>query len=145
MRITTGIVLRQAGYEVAEAEGGAAAIERIRSEPFDVVLTDLRMGDVDGMEVLRSAVEISPAYTAAWNDLGLALKRLKRPREAVAAFEKAISLDPTDVKPYVNLGLHYLAAGDKRGAWLVYRSLQQVDARGAEGLRQFILAAPGRD
>jgi tetratricopeptide (TPR) repeat protein len=94
---------------------------------------------------LQRAVEISPAYTAAWNDLGLALKRLKRPREAVAAFEKAISLDPTDVKPYVNLGLHYLAAGDKRGAWLVYRSLQQVDARGAEGLRRFILAAPGRD
>jgi two-component system response regulator HydG len=61
MRITTGIVLRQAGYEVAEAADGGAAIERIRAEPFDVVLTDLRMGDVDGMEVLRAAVELSPS------------------------------------------------------------------------------------
>jgi len=61
MRVTTAIVLRQAGYEVAEADGGAAALERITAEPFDVVLTDLRMGDVDGMEVLRGALEISPS------------------------------------------------------------------------------------
>jgi len=60
MRVTTAIVLRQAGYEVAEAENGAAAVQRISAEPFDVVLTDLRMGEVDGMEVLRSAVELSP-------------------------------------------------------------------------------------
>jgi two-component system, NtrC family, response regulator HydG len=61
MRVTTAIVLRQAGFEVAEAEGGAAALERIAAEPFDVVLTDLRMGDVDGMDVLRGALEISPS------------------------------------------------------------------------------------
>jgi two-component system response regulator HydG len=61
MRVTTAIVLRQAGYDVAEAEGGAAALERIAAEPFDVVLTDLRMGDVDGLEVLRGALEISPS------------------------------------------------------------------------------------
>jgi len=60
MRVTTAIVLRQAGYQVAEAENGAAAVQRIGAEPFDVVLTDLRMGEVDGMEVLRSAVELSP-------------------------------------------------------------------------------------
>ena len=82
MRITTGIVLRQAGYEVAEAEGGAAAIERIRSEPFDVVLTDLRMGDVDGMEVLRSAVEISPAVQVivmtAYGSIESAVEAIRR-------------------------------------------------------------------
>jgi two-component system, NtrC family, response regulator HydG len=61
MRVTTAIVLRQAGYDVAEADGGGAAMERIAAETFDVVLTDLRMGDVDGMEVLRSALEASPA------------------------------------------------------------------------------------
>ena len=61
MRVTTAIVLRQAGFEVAEAESGAAAMERLGAEPFDVVLTDLRMGDVDGMAVLRGALEISPS------------------------------------------------------------------------------------
>src|SRR5512137_76182 len=59
MRVTTAIVLRQAGYEVAEAGSGAAALERLGAESFDVVLTDLRMGDVDGMAVLRGALEIA--------------------------------------------------------------------------------------
>ncbi len=60
MRTTTAIVLRQAGYQVSEAEDGAAAVQRLSSEIFDVVLTDLRMGAVDGMEVLRSALEVAP-------------------------------------------------------------------------------------
>ncbi len=61
MRATTALVLRQAGYEVAEAEDGSAAIQRLQGEAFDVVLTDLRMGAVDGIEVLRSALEASPS------------------------------------------------------------------------------------
>jgi len=60
MRVTTAIVLRQAGYDVSEAEGGAAALERIAAEPFDVVLTDLRMPNLDGMELLRTVQRSSP-------------------------------------------------------------------------------------
>ncbi len=60
MRATTALVLREAGYAVAEAEDGAAAIQRVAAEPFDVVLTDVRMGAVDGMEVLRAALETAP-------------------------------------------------------------------------------------
>jgi two-component system response regulator HydG len=60
MRATTAILLRVAGHEVAEAEDGVSAVARIASEPFDVVLTDVRMGAVDGMEVLRAALEASP-------------------------------------------------------------------------------------
>ena len=61
MRATTALVLRQAGYEVAEAEDGSAAIQRLQGEAYDVVLTDLRMGTVDGIEVLRCALEASPS------------------------------------------------------------------------------------
>jgi two-component system, NtrC family, response regulator HydG len=61
MRATTALVLRQAGYDVAEAEDGSAAIQRLQGETFDVVLTDLRMGAVDGIEVLSRAVEASPS------------------------------------------------------------------------------------
>ena len=60
MRATTAIVLRQAGHAVDEAEDGAAAIQRIQQDTFDVVLTDLRMPTVDGMEVLRAAQRIAP-------------------------------------------------------------------------------------
>src|SRR5216683_1066620 len=39
MRTTTALVLRQAGYDVAEAESGEAALSRLLAEPFDVVMT----------------------------------------------------------------------------------------------------------
>ena len=61
MRTTTALVLAQAGYEVAEADGGEAALKRLVSEPFDVVLTDLRMDPLDGLAVLKGALEVSPA------------------------------------------------------------------------------------
>ncbi len=43
------------GYAVVGAGLGAEAIARLRSGEFDVVLTDLRLPDGDGMEVLRAA------------------------------------------------------------------------------------------
>jgi len=60
MRATTAIVLRSAGHAVDEAEDGAAALLRIQQEAFDVVLTDLRMPTVDGMELLREAQRLAP-------------------------------------------------------------------------------------
>ncbi|HEX8909764.1 MAG TPA: sigma-54 dependent transcriptional regulator, partial [Anaeromyxobacteraceae bacterium] len=60
MRATTALLLREAGYAVAEAEDGAAAVQRVGAESFDVVLTDVRMGAVDGMEVLRATLEATP-------------------------------------------------------------------------------------
>src|SRR2546428_9102280 len=59
MRTTTALVLRQQGYDVAEAESGEAALSRLLAEPFDVVLTDLKMTPLDGLEALRGALEIS--------------------------------------------------------------------------------------
>src|SRR5438477_8210192 len=61
MRATTALVLRQQGYQVTEAESGEAALSRLLAEPFDVVLTDLKMAPLDGLAVLRGALEISPS------------------------------------------------------------------------------------
>src|SRR5438067_8958849 len=61
MRTTTALVLRQQGYQVTEAESGEAALSRLLTEPFDVVLTDLKMAPLDGLAVLRGALEISPS------------------------------------------------------------------------------------
>jgi two-component system response regulator HydG len=63
MRATTALVLRQEGYEVAEAEGGETARTLLTDQRFDVVLTDLKMETpTEGLSVLRAALEISP-YT----------------------------------------------------------------------------------
>src|SRR2546421_114474 len=61
MRTTTALVLRQQGYQVTEAESGEAALSRLLTEPFDVVLTDLKMAPLDGPAGLRGALEISPS------------------------------------------------------------------------------------
>src|SRR5438874_1736691 len=61
MRTTTALVLRQQGYQVTEAESGEAALSRLLAEPFDLVLTDLKMAPLDGLAVLRGALEISPS------------------------------------------------------------------------------------
>src|SRR4030088_3063082 len=61
MRTTTALVLRQQGYQVTEAESGEAALSRLLAEPFDVVLTDLKMAPLDGIAVLKGALEISPS------------------------------------------------------------------------------------
>ena len=61
MRELLAIMLRQAGHEVTIAEGGEQAVEVIKSESFDLVITDLRMRKVDGIAVLRAAKEHSPS------------------------------------------------------------------------------------
>jgi len=60
MRDLLTITLERAGYEVAAAEGGEAAIEAVRKDTFDAIITDLRMPRVDGMQVLRAAKDLSP-------------------------------------------------------------------------------------
>ena len=60
MRDLLAIMLKQAGHDVALAEGGAEAIEALKREPFDLIVTDLRMREVDGLAVLRAAKEHSP-------------------------------------------------------------------------------------
>lgn len=53
-------VLREEGYDVVATADGAAAIEALRSREFDLVLSDLRMPNADGLAVLRQAREIAP-------------------------------------------------------------------------------------
>jgi len=52
--------LRKEGYQVEAVADGAQAIERGRQKRFDVVLTDIRMGSVGGIEVLREFKQLSP-------------------------------------------------------------------------------------
>lgn len=60
MRSTTALLLRQEGHLVAEAAGGEEALRLLDREPFDLVLTDLRMEPVDGLELLRRSFEVAP-------------------------------------------------------------------------------------
>ncbi len=60
-RLTLGTIIRRAGHEVETAATGLAAMQRLDKERFDVVITDLRLGDIDGMEVLSKARTVAPS------------------------------------------------------------------------------------
>src|SRR5579859_3560925 len=60
MRTTLAMMLRGAGYEVDEAADGEQGAERGATGAYDAVLTDLRMGTKDGIDVLRSTKDAHP-------------------------------------------------------------------------------------
>jgi two-component system NtrC family response regulator len=55
-----GGFLRKHGFEVAQAAGGQAAVARFKQEPFDLLLTDQRMPDLSGLEVLEAVRATTP-------------------------------------------------------------------------------------
>ncbi len=54
-------ILSEAGHSVVTAEGGYQAIERIRTDPFDVVITDVLMPGISGIKVLEAVKEHRPS------------------------------------------------------------------------------------
>src|SRR5262245_27143437 len=58
MRELMAIVLRREGYDVMLAENGRSAIALLEREPVDLLISDIKMPDVSGVEVLRAAKAI---------------------------------------------------------------------------------------
>ncbi|MFG1420840.1 cell cycle two-component system response regulator CpdR [Roseixanthobacter liquoris] len=52
--------LQNAGYQVASFDNGLSAYERMREEPFELLLTDIVMPEMDGIELARRATELDP-------------------------------------------------------------------------------------
>src|SRR6266508_5922017 len=60
MRELLAIVLRREGYEVLLAENGRGAIDLLAREPVDLLISDIKMPDLSGVDVLRAAKEADP-------------------------------------------------------------------------------------
>jgi two-component system cell cycle response regulator CpdR len=52
--------LQNAGHDVVSFDNGRSAYERIREEPFTLLLTDIVMPEMDGIELARRATELDP-------------------------------------------------------------------------------------
>jgi two-component system chemotaxis response regulator CheY len=61
MRQMVGFTLRGAGYEVVEAVDGRDALAKLPGGPFNMILTDLNMPNLDGLGLIR-AVRASAAH-----------------------------------------------------------------------------------
>jgi len=53
-------ILKKAGHEVTATTSGSNALVLLQKLPFDLVLTDLKMEKMDGMQVLRRSRELAP-------------------------------------------------------------------------------------
>jgi two-component system, cell cycle response regulator CpdR len=60
MRRFLSKALRNAGFDVASFDNGKAAYQRLREEPFELLLTDIVMPEMDGIELARKATELDP-------------------------------------------------------------------------------------
>lgn len=53
-------VMERQGYQVVACQSGAEGVKYLERQPFDVILTDLRMEGVNGMDVLKRSRELQP-------------------------------------------------------------------------------------
>src|SRR5688572_21453233 len=54
------IMLKREGYEVATASNGREALDHLRQRPADLVISDIQMPEMSGMELLTAGRELDP-------------------------------------------------------------------------------------
>ncbi len=55
MREFLDVFLSKEGYQVSDAKNGKQAVKMIQKNDYDLILSDIRLGDITGLEVLREA------------------------------------------------------------------------------------------
>ncbi len=92
--------LTEVGHEVEEASNGNAAIEKLHEGYFDVVLSDLKMGGSDGLDVLRTTRALYPTTAVilmtAFGSVNTAVEAMK-----IGAFDyvqKPFEIEEMEVK-----------------------------------------------
>ena len=84
MRTYLARALENAGYDVVAVDRGTAAIPFLENEHFDLLLSDIVMPEMDGIELAQRCAEISPD-TKVMFITGFAAVTLKASREAPQA------------------------------------------------------------
>ena len=81
MRSFLSTILREEGYVVEEAGSGKQALENLHRSEFDLVVTDLRMPDLSGVEVIREGRKVRPdarwIIVTAYGSIGSAVEAMQ--------------------------------------------------------------------
>ena len=81
IRETRRIILSDAGYEVVTASGGAEALNLVRNDIIDIVLTDYRMPEMNGVMVMEEVHKLDPTIVtvimSAYAEIRPAVEALK--------------------------------------------------------------------
>jgi len=84
MRTYLGRALENAGFEVVAVDRGTAALPYLERERFDLLLSDIIMPEMDGIELAQRCAQVSP-QTKVMFITGFAAVTLKASREAPQA------------------------------------------------------------
>lgn len=81
IRETLKIILESAGYRVITAQDGFEALDYLHENMVDILITDLRMPVMGGIELMKKALEVDPyletIFISAYADIKSAVKALK--------------------------------------------------------------------
>ncbi len=81
-RLSLAEILSLEGYRVASARNGEEALQKLEEETFDLVLADLVMKEVDGLQVMEAAKRLSPdtvvIMLTAYGSLESAIQAMRR-------------------------------------------------------------------
>ena len=140
-RLKLSMGLKQQGHTVAQAESGQQALDMLRAEPFDLVLLDIIMPEMDGYEVLRqmksdAALRDVPVIVISAQD---ELESVVRGIELGAEDYLPKSFDPVLLRARIEACLEKKRLRDQEQAFL--HELQQEREK-SERLLLNILPAP---
>jgi len=108
--------LEKSGYDVEVCEDGASAVRQISEKMFDIVVTDVRMDEVDGMQVLEHVIAKSPR-TKVVIITGYATVELAREALIKGAFDFiAKPFKPDDLRSIIEKAVRQLRDEEERGA-----------------------------
>lgn len=82
IRFTLSMLLEEEGYTVLTADSGLAALELMNEHPVDVLVTDLRMGAMNGLELMEHALALDETlqvvFISAYSDVQSAVRAIKK-------------------------------------------------------------------
>ena len=86
--------LQNAGFDVTSYDNGLSAYQRLREEPFELLLTDIVMPEMDGIELARRAAELDPDIKIMFIT-GFAAVALNADFDRAQARQSAVQADPS--------------------------------------------------
>ena len=106
-RLFVSTVLRDAGYEVRAAQNGAEALTLLGARHFHLVLTDLKMPDVSGIEILEAVRRDSPETPVILiTAFGTIESAVEATRKGAADYLLKPLKDPEELRRVVGRALH---------------------------------------
>jgi DNA-binding response OmpR family regulator len=112
-RFTLAEILRLEGYEIKTVSSGEAAVEALNFEPFDVMVLDLKMSGMSGMDVLQAIVGSLPnlivIVLTAYGSIDTAIQAIRyrvydyllkpaSPEQVIESIERALAQKTTEHK-----------------------------------------------